>query len=682
MFERHGPPASRRLFVWFVVTTIVPALALGWLGWRMAAQDRALQGKVRQDSRDQAVELAATALQRTVAELEERLATASTTPSLAAGSFQDGPAVVVFGADGVRERAGTRLPYYPEIPATPAAPDLDLFARADALEFQQRNSAAAMRLLSGFAGTDKPPVVRAEALIRLARNARKLGQTAQALAAFDALIDVDSARVNGWPAGLSGHQGRALLLAAAGREADLAREAQGLSRELQSGHWLLTRAQYEFSATQAREWLAGQPSSTPDPEGVALAAVAEAVWREWQTTGRSDAAIGRRRTVRAGDRSVLVLTRGSVDRLVVMLAGPGFLDQAWRARIRAASGQPRLDFALSDAEGRAVLGQPSVPLSSQSVRTASVTQLPWTVHAISIGGGTGASALSGPAKLMLSAVLGMIVVVMAGGFFINRAIVREIKVARLQSDFVAAVSHEFRTPLTTLRHLSELLVRGRVSSDGRRQEFYETLLRESQRLHRLVEGLLNFARLESGQLEYRFETIDCADFLQEVVAEFQTEVAEQGYRVELQAGEGLPPVQADRELLARVIWNLLDNAVKYSADGRTVQVALTASADGVVIQVRDEGLGIPAAELTEIFRKFVRGSSSKSGAIKGTGIGLAMASEIVHAHGGTIAAASEPGHGSTFTVLLPMALRDQAQPALRTINNSSPEERQSTRAGG
>jgi signal transduction histidine kinase len=99
---------------------------------------------------------------------------------------------------------------------------------------------------------------------------------------------------------------------------------------------------------------------------------------------------------------------------------------------------------------------------------------------------------------------------MAGSYFINRAVLREVTVAKLQSDFVASVSHEFRTPLTTVRQLSEMLARGRVSSDERRQQFYETLLRESERLHRLVEGLLNFGRMEAGELHYRFEPVDLA----------------------------------------------------------------------------------------------------------------------------------------------------------------------------
>jgi signal transduction histidine kinase len=253
---------------------------------------------------------------------------------------------------------------------------------------------------------------------------------------------------------------------------------------------------------------------------------------------------------------------------------------------------------------------------------------------------------------MLAALAGMTIVVIAGGYFITRAIAREVAVARLQSDFVATVSHEFRTPLTTLRQLSELLVGGRVSSEARRQEFYDTMLRESQRLQGLVEGLLNFARLESGQLEYRFVEVEPVAFLREVVDDFRA-TGGCAARVHLDAAPSVPVIRADRALLARVVWNLLDNAVKYSPQEGAVRLQLRNVGNQAVVHVIDEGFGIPNDEQAAIFGRFVRGSSARARAIKGTGIGLAMAREIVRAHGGDITVESVPAQGSTFTITLP-----------------------------
>jgi signal transduction histidine kinase len=220
---------------------------------------------------------------------------------------------------------------------------------------------------------------------------------------------------------------------------------------------------------------------------------------------------------------------------------------------------------------------------------------------------------------------------------------------------VSAVSHEFRTPLTSLCQFTELLSKGRVDSDQRRQQFYDVLARESQRLRRLVEGLLNFGRIEAGALQYNFEPLDPLDLVRRVAAEYQQEAVIGGHRIELSAGASSPPVRADREALSCALWNLLDNAVKYSADGSTVHVDLARNGRRMAIAVRDHGVGIPRSEQRKIFRKFVRGAAARSLSVRGTGIGLAMARRIVRAHLGEITLNSEPGKGSTFTILLPIA---------------------------
>jgi signal transduction histidine kinase len=227
-----------------------------------------------------------------------------------------------------------------------------------------------------------------------------------------------------------------------------------------------------------------------------------------------------------------------------------------------------------------------------------------------------------------------------------------MRVARLQSDFVAAVSHEFRSPLSSLRQISEMLADDRLSSEKARRESYTVLARESDRLHHLVEDLLDFGRFDAGRAVYHFEPLELRGFLQVLIADFQERIDALGYRVELNLPETDVHVRADCEALSRALWNLLDNAVKYSPDSRTVWVDVEAKQNRVSIAVRDSGLGIPVHEQREIFEKFVRGAESKARRIKGTGIGLAMVRHIVQAHGGEILLASEPGNGSRFTMIL------------------------------
>jgi signal transduction histidine kinase len=528
------------------------------------------------------------------------------------------------------------------------------FAAADELEFRKNDLSSALRAL-GEPARSRDPVLRGEALLRMARIHRRLGDLPKAVEAFGELGKLNDVRVSGSPAGLQALQGRALIFEASHRGEDLQREAAVLCDGLENGRWLLTRSEFEFSYDQARKWLGKSSLGPIDPERQALAEAAESLWQEWQTMPKQDVNPRGRRTFRSGGRAVLLLTRSSPERLAALLIGQRSLDSAWLKVLHATGRYAEVDFALTDAEGRPVLGYPDAPLEAQSLRPASATQLPWTIHAISRAKGFGSPELSGRTWFLLAGIVVIAVLLMAGSYLINRAVLREVVVARLQSDFVASVSHEFRTPLTTVRQLSEMLARGRVSNDEKRQHFYETLLRESERLHRLVEGLLNFGRMEAGELHYRFEPMDPETFVRDVVSEFQREVSGLGYRIEMHGNGALPAIRADRESLARVFWNLLDNAVKYSPDHRTVWVDLSGAGQRLMVRVRDRGIGIPVPEQKEIFRKFVRGAGSKAASIRGTGIGLAMARQIVTAHGGDLSVESQPGEGSVFTVLLPVA---------------------------
>jgi signal transduction histidine kinase len=311
-----------------------------------------------------------------------------------------------------------------------------------------------------------------------------------------------------------------------------------------------------------------------------------------------------------------------------------------------------VEIRLTDPEGRHVLGPNEGPFPT-SVRLASSTRLPWSVHAATVD----AEPVLAPSRARarnLDAALGAVaVLVLSGAWLVGRALRRELAVSRLQSDFVSSVSHEFRTPLAALCLTSDLLASGRVASEQDRTAYHRVLVRESQRLRRLVEDLLEFGRMEAGVVQYHFETVDPAEVVAEVVGDFEREVAASGYRVELHAEEETPLVNADRTALGSAVWNLLDNAVKYSPAERTVWIETGCDASRAAIRVRDRGLGIPVAERERIFEKFARGAAASNGGIRGTGVGLAMVRRIVAAHGGEIRLESEPGLGSTFTLLLP-----------------------------
>jgi signal transduction histidine kinase len=257
-------------------------------------------------------------------------------------------------------------------------------------------------------------------------------------------------------------------------------------------------------------------------------------------------------------------------------------------------------------------------------------------------------------RTLLTASLAAIgLVLLTGWYFILRAIAREQRTAQLQTDFVSAVSHEFRSPLTSMAHLAEMLEADRFPSDESRRTAYGILARDTGRLRRLVEDLLDFRRFEAGTATLHREPVDLVDVVRALVTDVQHRVAPAGYHIELSAPGTPVHSSVDREALSTALGNLLDNAIKYSPECRTVWVEIAREAGRVAITVRDRGIGIPGREGRHVFDRFVRGAQPKAMGIKGTGIGLAMVRHIVRAHGGEVRMASEAGRGSRFTIVLP-----------------------------
>jgi two-component system phosphate regulon sensor histidine kinase PhoR len=176
--------------------------------------------------------------------------------------------------------------------------------------------------------------------------------------------------------------------------------------------------------------------------------------------------------------------------------------------------------------------------------------------------------------------------------------------------------------------------------------------RSTARLSGLVESLLDFARMESGRKAFLLEPIDASELVTAVVDEFRRQLNAPDVSVMLTTA-GRLPVAGDRTALAQAVWNLLDNAVKYSTAPAIVRVSVDRVGDTVVVAVHDDGPGIPRHEQRDIFGKFVRGAHAARSEIKGTGLGLAIVRHVVRAHHGTVRVDSEIGRGSTFTLTLP-----------------------------
>jgi signal transduction histidine kinase len=244
---------------------------------------------------------------------------------------------------------------------------------------------------------------------------------------------------------------------------------------------------------------------------------------------------------------------------------------------------------------------------------------------------------------------------MAGGMWLTyRNVSRELALAKLKSDFVSNVSHELRTPLALIRLYAETLELRRLTNPAKQHEYHEIIRKESERLTGLINNILDFSRIEAGKKEYTFRETDLADLVRSTLESYRFEIEQNGFRYEETIENNLPPLQVDREAIARSLLNLVNNAVKYSNGEKYLGIHLYRQNGSVNLEVVDHGIGIPANEQSKIFDKFYRVGDPLVHNTKGSGLGLSLVQHIVQAHGGEVAVESTPGKGSKFVITLPV----------------------------
>lgn len=254
--------------------------------------------------------------------------------------------------------------------------------------------------------------------------------------------------------------------------------------------------------------------------------------------------------------------------------------------------------------------------------------------------------------ILMSLVLGLLVV---GVKLVLGVAKREVGLAEAKSAFVSNVSHELKTPLALIRLFAETLQSGRVKNSEKIQEYYRIITTETVRLTHLINNILDFSAIEAGRKEYNFKPCDVSETVSEVVQNYAYSLENAGFKVETNYQTDLPPLEIDCDAISQAVLNLLNNAVKYSADEKFIEINVERRRENIAIDVTDHGIGIAPGEQEKIFGNFYRvGGSSDVHNVKGSGLGLALVKHIVEAHGGRVTVNSLPRRGSTFTILLPI----------------------------
>ena len=268
--------------------------------------------------------------------------------------------------------------------------------------------------------------------------------------------------------------------------------------------------------------------------------------------------------------------------------------------------------------------------------------------------------------LTLQLTLGLIVLVLvaaivAGGWLMASDVRRQMRLAQQKTDFVSNVSHELKTPLTSIRMFADMLAEGRVSETEKRNKYLRIISAESARLTRLINNVLDFARMERGAPGGERRPCDLVEIVQEVVDTCRPHLETLGIKVDLELEAKELPVVADRDALAQIVLNLLSNAEKYGGNEVLVTVCqnLVLANGGTeyyaMVEVMDRGAGVPAEKREAIFKPFHRLDDSLASGISGSGLGLTLARNIARAHGGDVTYEARQGGGSRFVLTIPEA---------------------------
>ncbi len=700
------PRLRKRVVTIFVIAVLIPCVFLGYLGLKSIKQEKQWQQQLVLENLKRSLSLAVDYIesdlndqirasfrqlspprQLTTSHIDS-LRNFSTQSSVVQGVFfLDNNLRVVFpktfrdvGVDDMRDRSMLRLQ------------ESEYLGAGDLLEVQGKLDEALTEYQRGFSSRLSKPLQSAF-LSRIARCQFKKTDFGNARRTYQRIINEDHNQFYG--------EGMPYVLVARLQLLEMAKE-NGSS--LVTGNEMLDfykmlivqfdkceRAQYEFFLNQVKSRLERQQHSLSPSQRAALDSIAtlekeigdEQRFREMLLTaivpkirqdldsrGKGNLRFSNRRekseiryfsaTV---DSALWTTAVGANDDEQSFIRFVGFrmrqdaLTEAALSALKQSQPSEDVRIALIDTANNILapseLATASVVLTQPFARfeqLASGTKL-----ALVTKGEDPLEAISSKSLLVYYVLLASVIVLIAFGIvFILRDISREERIAVMKSEFIANVSHEIKTPIATIRTLSENLNEGWVTGQEQQREYFHLIEREAQRLTHLVENILDFSRVDRGKKTYRTEVTSIRDATEKAIERFRLLVDGQGVAIKENIESNLPPCTLDVEAYEQALLNLLDNAVKYSRNEKVVEVSARLQNNAILVAVTDHGIGISKKDSERIFDKFYRAPLQDGRNIPGSGIGLTLVKETIEAHAGTIEVVSEVGKGSTFTLSFPL----------------------------
>ncbi|MCK4431824.1 MAG: hypothetical protein KAW19_11060 [Candidatus Aminicenantes bacterium] len=701
----------KKIFLLFFLGIGLPSLILGYLAFRGIQNDRALLEKRRLDEHHRIAELITRSIDENIFEVEQAyLNSIINQQGISQGAFLNSLESLKYQHPLVEEVflfqnlekirfPISKLLFLPDgstqrLLPSPRTPSLNRkIQTGQQLEFQQKKYREALSIYQQAVKQVADPQVKGELWNTIARVQKKAKLYQNAIKSYETIAqDFSQMRIaDGIPLGLSARLELGSLFLTIDDSLSSIKIFIELYRSLINREWTLEKAQYEFFAQNIKNSIENILSHESLPDQVLsykntfqellseesnqkeitekLLMFQESAPKDLQAKiplNLDDFSDSRKRFVLGiGRNSYLVSflsqhieNRNRTNEVWGLLLDTDYLkDNLLRQALQRHVSSEETEWIVRGRDSQAILASGSTTSGSVTVRTNFTGNFPdWSLEFYQQDPRLFETFLTSRRGVYFYMFLLIAGILIFGLILTVRIVTHELELAKMKSDFVSTISHEFKSPLTSIRQLAEMLQTGRVPSEERRQKYYDTLLEQSERLSLLTDNVLNFAKMEEGRKEFEFEKADIGALLKEVVSAVQDRVSHEDFEIKLKIENSLPSIMADSAAISQSITNLIDNAIKFSGKAKKIVVKSFTEDLYLVISVQDFGIGIKKEELGKVFDRFYRGGDELTRTVKGSGLGLTLVKQIVEAHHGKVHVESEPGQGSTFSMKLPFRI--------------------------
>lgn len=667
-------PGSRRqkIIMYYTLAVVVPAIILGYLAYRGIRNDQAYREK---ESRRK-LELNSQALFTAIDSSFVQFMNERSTDSMLSLSIKDHPSLLAFFVKddkGSKRLISHRMLYLPDelrtIHNVQLSPVINLKDGVQ-LEFIEHKFSEALRFYQNIILKSTNPVDKIQALIASARLYNKMNRPDRAKESYeDILKEYPGSLLNGQiPLGLIAGLEILKINQTIGETDELRKHSRQCLELLLHPSCEYEKNQFDLFYQSFNEII---PKTDP---------VIDSLFTELETQiTRTDYLIrilgepnmitsnGKIQT-KVGKNGMSIISFNSINLVAIYLSRtenngdqtnmvidfPVYLKSISEKLIRKLDPNASINVKIEDNEGRLIFSKVINEETSYLSFTFPGNFPQWELLLSENKPGFIATLLIAGSGIYLVIFILIALLMVLGFVFTLYTLNEELRLNKMKSEFISNVSHELKSPLTSIRMMTEMLHQKRVPTEERKSIYYSVMMEENERLSHLIDNILDFSRMDDDRKKYNFIDVDMDDLLPKFVESIREKLQKSKFNIRYSCPDQVPVIKADKNALLQVFYNLVENAIKFSGTSRRIDIKLFLEEDELLIFVEDYGIGIPSKDQEKIFDRFYRGEEPQRMGIKGSGIGLTIVKNIMEAHNGSLTLESKTGEGSTFCVHLPI----------------------------